>query len=99
MEYYGDGDTKSFSVVENVYPETKVLKKECIGHIQKRIGNKLRKKKKSEKGLGKLGLVSGVTDNLQNYYGMAVRSNVGNMVEMKKNIYAAWCHVCSSDKK
>ena len=98
MEYYGGGDTKSFSVVENVYPETKVLKKECIGHIQKRIGNKLRKKKKTEKGLGKLGLVSGVIAKLQNYYGMAVRSNVGNMVEMKKNIYAAWCHVCSSDK-
>ena len=30
---------------------------------------------------------------------MAVRSNVGNIVGMKKNIYAAWCHVCSSEKK
>ena len=29
---------------------------------------------------------------------MAIRSNVGNIVEMKKNIYAAWCHVCSSEK-
>ena len=29
---------------------------------------------------------------------MAVRSNVGNIVGMKKNIYVAWCHVCSSEK-
>ena len=69
-----------------------------IGHIQKRIGNKLLKKKKTEKGLGKLGLVSAVIDKLQNYYGMAIRSNVGNIIETKKDIYAAWCHVCSSEK-
>ena len=46
MEYYGDGDTKSFSVVGNVYPETKVLKKECIGHIQRVLAiNYVRKRK------------------------------------------------------
>ena len=41
---------------------------------------------------------SGLIDKLQNYEVMAVRSNVGNIVGMKKNIYAAWCHVCSSEK-
>ena len=91
IKYYGDGDTKAFRVVENMYADTKVLKKEYIGHIQKPVGNKLRKKKKTETGLAKLGLVSAVIDKLPNYYGMAVRGNVGNII-------AAWCHVCSSEK-
>ena len=29
-EYYGDGDSKGFSAVENIYPPRKVAKKECI---------------------------------------------------------------------
>ena len=46
-EYYGDGDTKAFSAVANVYgDEDKVKKLECIGHIQKRVGSRLRKLKK-----------------------------------------------------
>ena len=98
-EYYGDGDSKSFKEVENVYPGIVVVKKECIGHVQKRVGTGLRKLKKTEKHLGKLGLVDHVIDRLQNYFGMAVRSNVGDIVKMKKAIYAAWCHVCSSEKR
>ena len=31
-EYDGDGDSKSFNEVENVYPGTVVIKKECRGH-------------------------------------------------------------------
>ena len=82
-----------------MYPGIVVVKKECIGHVQKRVGTRLRKLKKTEKHLGKLGLVDHVIDRLQNYFGMAVRSNVGDIVKMKKAIYAAWCHVCSSEKR
>ena len=53
-EYYGDGDTKSFSAVENVYGEKSVRKRECIGHVQKRVGTRHRKLEKTEKGLGNL---------------------------------------------
>ena len=95
-EYYGDGDTKSFSAVENVYGEKTVIKRECIGHVQKRVGTRLRKLKKTEKGLGKLGLNDAVIDKLQNYYGIALRGNVGSVEAMKTAIYAAWCHVASS---
>lgn len=95
-EYYGDGDTKSFASVENVYGEKLVVKKECIGHVQKRVGTRLRKLKKTEKGLGKLGLNDAVIDKLQNYYGIAIRNNIGSLAEMKTAIYAAWCHVASS---
>ena len=38
--FYGDGDSKSFKVVENIYPDKKVIKYECIGHYQKRVGNR-----------------------------------------------------------
>ena len=47
--------------------------------------------------MGKLGLTDSVIGRLQNYYGMAVRSNIGDLEGMKKAIYASWCHV-SSDK-
>ena len=95
-EYYGDGDTKSFSAVENVYGEKSVIKRECIGHVQKRVGTRLGKLKKTEKGLGKLGLNDAVIDKLQNYYGIVIRGNVGCLEAMKTAIYAAWCHVASS---
>ena len=36
-EYFGDGDSKGFSAVENVYTDMKVIKKECVGHVQKRV--------------------------------------------------------------
>ena len=92
-EYYGDGDSKSFSAVKKIYPSRKVVKKECIGHVQKRIGNQLRKLKKTTKGLDKLGLVDHVIDRLQNYYGMAIRSNIGDLEKMKKAIFSGFFHV------
>ena len=50
--FYGDGDTKSFNAVENIYgDDSPVIKRECIGHYQKRVGNRLRKLRK-EKNLG-----------------------------------------------
>ena len=66
-EYYGDGDTKAFSSIKSVYGEdNKVTKLECIGHILKCVGTRLHKLKKTEKGLGKLGLTDSVIDSLQN---------------------------------
>ena len=51
-EYYGDGDSKGFSGVKNTYIEKglKVVKKECVGHVQKRVGTALRKLKKERYG-------------------------------------------------
>ena len=46
-ELLGDGDSKTLPAIENTYaPKIKVIKKECAGHIQKRVGNRLRKLKK-----------------------------------------------------
>ncbi|GBO38264.1 hypothetical protein AVEN_43913-1, partial [Araneus ventricosus] len=45
-EYYGDGDSKAFLKVKDIYGEDTVTKLECIGHVQKRVGSRLRKFKK-----------------------------------------------------
>ncbi|GFW19122.1 uncharacterized protein TNCV_254491 [Trichonephila clavipes] len=36
-EYYGDGDSKGFLQVKDIYGDNSVTKLECIGHIQKKI--------------------------------------------------------------
>lgn len=33
-----DGDSKAFNTVENVYDDCKVIKLDCVGHVQKRMG-------------------------------------------------------------
>ena len=41
-EFYGNGDSKSFAAVKYTY-EVPMHKRECIGHVQKRVGNRWRK--------------------------------------------------------
>ena len=50
LKFYGDGDSKGFNAVKSIYEGVKVAKLECIGHYQKRVGNRLRKLKKRVKG-------------------------------------------------
>ena len=98
-EFYGDGDSKSFPTIQNIYDDVTVKKLECIGHVQKRVGTRLRKLKQNVKGIGGKGkLTNAVIDRLQNYYGLAIRQNGGFMEEMKKAIHASLFHVASSDK-
>ena len=102
-EYYGDGDSKSFNLIKDQYViyDTEVQKKECVGHVQKRLGTALRKLKKEKKGMGAKGrLTDNMIDKLQNYYGIAIRSNCGNLSAMKTAIHASLFHCASSaDRK
>ena len=55
VEYVGDGDTNSFGAVVQAVAEKygdnyKAEKKDCIGHIQKRMGNALRNYKSDCRG-------------------------------------------------
>ena len=64
-EYYGDGDSKIHRAIENTYHGIKVQELECIGHIQKRVGNRLCKLWKDVKGLGGKGkLTFNIIDKL-----------------------------------
>lgn len=101
-EFYGDGDSKSYNRVKGVYQDAgiEVEKKECIGHVQKRVGTALRKLKRDNPGLGGKGkLTDSQIDKLQNYYGIAIRSNVGNLAGMKKAIHASFMHCASSEAR
>lgn len=51
--FVGDGDSKSFKTVskDKPYgPDYEIQKEECIGHIQKRMGTRLRKEVEKSKG-------------------------------------------------
>lgn len=101
-EYYGDGDGKGFDESKDTYKDddVAVVKKECIGHVQKRVGTSLRKKKKEIKGLrGKGRLTDALIDRLQNYYGIAIRSNVQSVRAMRKAIAASFNHCISSSRR
>lgn len=37
-EYFGDGDSKAYQEVQDCYENLHVEKKECVGHVQKRVG-------------------------------------------------------------
>lgn len=107
----GDGDSATYnSIVERKpYGEECTPKKlECIGHVQKRVGSRLRKLKNTKKGVklsdgkgisGKGRLTDGKIDMLQNYYGLAVRNNLNDVNEMAKQIKAALFHVASTNEK
>ena len=99
-EYFGDGDSKAYAEVENVYDGIHVEKKECVGHVQKRVGTALRKLKKENKGIGGKGkLTDAMIDKLQNYYGIAIQSNSADLEAMKSAIYASLFHCASSKKR
>ena len=85
-EFYGDGDSKGHASIESIYPDIEVIKQECIGHVQKRVGSRLKKLRQKVGSLGRTGRLNDATiDRLQNYYGMAIRNNTGNLVKMKKS--------------
>ena len=42
VKFLGDSDSKSFPAVEDIYEGVRVEKLECIGQVQKRVGNRLK---------------------------------------------------------
>ena len=59
-----------------------LIKLECVGYYQKRVGTRLRNLKKKENGLGGRGRLTGTPiDQLQNYE--AILQNVGNQQNIK----------------
>ena len=95
--FLGDGDSKSYLNIKDTYPVITVQKLECVGHYQKRVGNRLRKLKKNVKGLGGRGRLTDATiDRLQNLFGVAIRQNAGNLEGMYSATLASLFHVAPS---
>ena len=100
-EYLGDDDSKSCKEVCEADPYGKPIKKLSIGHIQKRVGRKLRTLKddgygkKKKKKPQRLHFTDKNINKLQNYYVIAVRACTGRTIqEMKRDIAAALYHCC-----
>ena len=99
--YIGDGDTESFKKVVDSKPYGDDLtpkKLECVGHVQKRLGTRLRKLRIDMKGKllsdgkkinGKGRLTDKVCNKMQNYFGMAIRQNTAAACnnDRKKALY------------
>lgn len=112
--YIGDGDSKTYSgiLAAAPYGDNQVVKKECIGHVQKRMGSRLRecvkknvetvetkgktRQKKTLSGKGKL--TGKLIDKLTVYYGLAIRRNCDSVENMRNAIWATYYHYCSTDK-
>ena len=101
----GDGDSKTHTsiVTADPYPGVKVEKLECIGHIQKRVGSRLRKLRSSHKGplsdgkgiTGQGRLTEKLMNKLQNLYGVALRQNVDKTVHQLKVAVGAVLYDCT----
>jgi hypothetical protein len=109
LQYLGDGDSKGFMKVNESKPygsEHLVEKLECVGHVQKRMGSRLRKLKKTLSGTklddgkslgGRNRLTDSQIDLIQNYYGLAVRRNTNSLSDMKQAVWAVYFHKLSTD--
>ncbi|XP_044575736.1 uncharacterized protein LOC123259356 [Cotesia glomerata] len=104
VKYIGDGDSKTFKGILTLDPyqgQPDVIKKECVGHVQKRMGSRLRKAKKENSGIGGKGagkLTDKKINELSLYYGLAIRRHPDSVEDMKREIWATYFHKSSTDK-
>lgn len=99
-QYIGDGDSNTLKGITDAQPyeDHIVCNKECIDHVQKRMGSRLRALKKAYKGLGGTGNLTGkLIDELSIYYGLAIRRNYECVPSMKKEIWTTFYHQISTD--
>lgn len=105
-KYIGDGDSKTFKSLTDLAPygDFVIEKKECVGHVQKRLGTRLRNLKKTANlkgGKAKKGertLTGAYIDTLASYYGKAIRENHDSIDNMKRAIQAVFYHESSTDE-
>lgn len=111
VEMLGDGDSKAFERVKSAQPygpSFDIQKIECVGHVEKRMGTRLRNLKQKMKGIklsddkplgGAHRLTDKRIDQLQSYYGKAIRGNSGDLEGMRRAVWATFCHSRSTDEK
>ncbi|XKL59926.1 hypothetical protein PGB90_000942 [Kerria lacca] len=109
--YLGDGDSRAFKAVCEKQPygsNYEINKLECIGHVQKRMGTRLRglKKKLGSEKLsdgktigGKCRLTDALINKIQLYYGRAIRAHTDDVEDMKRAVWAIYFHLWSSNQR
>lgn len=99
--YIGDGDSKTFTALLDADPydgNPVVIKSECVGHVQKRMGTRLRNIKKANKLGGKGKLTDALIKKMSVYYGLAIRRNIDSVDNMKEAILSSYYHMISTDE-
>lgn len=111
--FVGDGDSSSYNNIcrlnEGRGPyEVPALKEECVNHVGKRMGTRLRKIKKeayeevTTKGgkkrrrsiLGGVNMLTDeVIDKLSLYYGKAIRKKHGSVKDMQRAVWVSYYHL------
>ncbi|GFX27821.1 uncharacterized protein TNCV_2614811 [Trichonephila clavipes] len=90
-EIYSMGTKKTFPELQRTAPYS-IEKVECVGHIQKRMGARLRKLKTMNRGKklsdgksisGKNRLTDKFIDTITTYYGNAIRQNNSSISDMR----------------
>lgn len=108
--YIGDGDTNSFKALEEAKPygDVGIEKIECVGHIQKRMGTRLRNLKKTMgnrkladgKPIGGKGRLTNLKiDKIQQFYGNAIRGNKNDLVAMRAAVWAVYFHYSATNEE
>ncbi|XP_013398023.2 uncharacterized protein LOC106164605 [Lingula anatina] len=102
--FVGDGDSSAFRRVQREQPygpEVALVKEECVGHVQKRMGSRLRRLVTSTKGMklsdgkglqGTGRLTMARIDSMQTFYGLAIRRNLQNLEGMVRETRAIPMH-------
>lgn len=99
--FVADGDSKNWKTIadNNPYgPEVVIQKYECIGHVGKRMGARLRRLRKEKNLGGKGGLSDAFIKTIQSYYGNAIRGHHDDIDTMQEAIWAIYYHYLSSDE-
>lgn len=101
MNYIGDGDSKTFKAILDLNPygdEHVVVKSECVNHVEKRMGTRLRNIKKEKKLGGKGKLTDALIKKITKYYGLAIIRNSDSVEDMQRNVMATYWHMVSTDE-
>ncbi|XP_028046899.2 uncharacterized protein LOC114254550 [Monomorium pharaonis] len=101
LNYIGDGDSKTFKAILDLNPygdEFPVVKSECVNHIEKRLGTRLRNVKKEKKFDDKGKLTDGLIKKITKYYGLAIMRNIDSVKAMQNDIMATYLHMISTDE-
>ena len=100
--FIGDGDSNAHAAVVNSCPygdNIRVVKKECVGHVSKRMGTRLRRVYKENPSLRRRGSFNlKEIGKLTKFYGHAIRSNPESVSKMKDSIWATFYHRISTDE-
>ena len=97
VEFLGDGDTRSYVNAKDTDPGIEIKKIRVCWTLSKKSWDTITKSGNNKKGLGDRGrLTDPIVDRLQNYAGVTIRQNVGDLKSMKSGFLASLFHVASN---